>query len=428
MGQNEEGKLEKWREDYQDLPIPDQDLSDSVRKATHQVELRQRRQRKSLLSVAVVAIVCMIFVTTINVSPTFAQQIGKIPGMSHLVELVKFNKGHQLAIEHDYFEEINETVSQGDVSFTIDGVIRDQYGMAIFYTVELEEDDLFRTPTLNEAKIFKSDQSELQYTSYSFGGLNESSNGSYSGTAEIFTDEPIEETEFVFETEIRDEKFEVPFVAENQAEPVTYHLQESISINDDEMIIEEIAITPLRTEIIIDYATDNDWEYLNIEDLRLVNEHGETWASITNGISGSGTTDGKDIHYLQSHYFDEPESLTLEFSKFQAVPKGLDYLELDLENDEILHDPLDKFSDFTFRNGGIEIYLDTEDFHYYPLGRAYDSEGEEIDDHYSSSMSPENGRSRLYYSLNAESSDLPITVELNAYPHWIDDFNQVTIE
>ena len=76
----------------------------------------------------------------------------------------------------------------------------------------------------------------------------------------------------------------------------------------------------------------NTKEIFGFEDLRLVDEKGETWTSINNGITSSGARDDDvNIYYLQSNYFEEPKELYLQFNKLMAMDKDEAFLLIDTD-------------------------------------------------------------------------------------------------
>lgn len=77
-------------------------------------------------------------------------------------------------------------------------------------------------------------------------------------------------------------------------------------------------------------------QILEIGSLKLVDETGEEWGRIINGIVGSGSVRDTEFSiYMQSNYFREPKSLTVEIDEVRALPKGKDSFEIDLRTGTI---------------------------------------------------------------------------------------------
>lgn len=129
-----------------------------------------------------------------------------------------------------------------------------------------------------------------------------------------------------------EEDFQFTFEATNDAESKVYELEETVSMEGERFIAESVTIHPLRTGVKVREHPDNTKELLSIEGLELKGEGGEVWSSISNGVSASGGPENDAItFYLQSNYFDKPETLSLSFSKVMVVDPEQQYMELDLQ-------------------------------------------------------------------------------------------------
>ena len=160
-----------------------------------------------------------------------------------------------------------------------------------------------------------------------------------------------------------------------------YPLNETVLIEGQKIIIKQIEISPLKVAIHVSVDPANKKEIFGFEDLRLVDEKGETWTSINNGITKSGArNDEVNIYYLQSNYFDEPKELYLQFNKLMAMDKDEAFLLIDTDNKQILQQPDDKrFSDLSVNGRFIDLeLLGEEDFHHHPFSAIIDANGKEI--------------------------------------------------
>ncbi len=80
-------KLEQLKKDYNDIPIPDE-LDFVVKKALKQ-NMRRKKFNKSLVGVAAVT---TILIGSLNVSPTFANTIVKVPVLRNIVSVFTFTE------------------------------------------------------------------------------------------------------------------------------------------------------------------------------------------------------------------------------------------------------------------------------------------------------------------------------------------------
>nr|WP_283175740.1 DUF5643 domain-containing protein [Lysinibacillus sp. Bpr_S20] len=161
----------------------------------------------------------------------------------------------------------------------------------------------------------------------------------------IFQD-PINYDNANFELYIQfaDEKqteFTIPFSLKKPiAKTKTYVLNEKMSFQDQQITVKSVSISPLRTSITIALDPNNEMRILGFDDIRLLDEKGEEWTTINNGLTATGNLiDGEETIYMQSNYFREPKNLTLSIGKVKALPKGQDFIEVDFNQKKVLSQP-----------------------------------------------------------------------------------------
>ena len=146
MFEEEKQKLEKRKSLIDQVEIPLDKLQMSVKSGFEKAKQEKIRKRKitqrSLWSVSLVALLFIAFVTSVNVSPAFANKVSEIPGMERVVALIQNDKGLVAAVENNIYQPINASQTEHGITVTLDGVIADENGMVIFYTVESKEKDL----------------------------------------------------------------------------------------------------------------------------------------------------------------------------------------------------------------------------------------------------------------------------------------------
>ncbi|MFF2752984.1 DUF4179 domain-containing protein [Psychrobacillus sp. NPDC058041] len=335
---------QKLKEELEAIEIPKEALHHARTKAVHQHRLHKRRKRRLYSVASVAAILLLLFVTSIRVSPVFAQAMAKIPGFVSIVHMIAtYDKGISDIVENNYYEELGIIVKQGDYTLTLQGVVADYSGMTIFYKLE----------------------SPFDHSKWSITSLEVSQQGIPFGVVDSYMARPGEGNVIEDNVEIRsaddlsyenmtfefnlhlsdatetETKFSVPFTLTNPIEqPKVYELNQDVVVDGQTIDIKHLKISPLRAEIRLAADEQNTMQLLKFISVRLMDENGEDWAQPRN-ISGGihNLSDGEVSLFLQSNYFRQPKKLTLVLERIQAVPKGSDYIEVDFEQKKVLYVP-----------------------------------------------------------------------------------------
>lgn len=116
-----------------------------------------------------------------------------------------------------------------------------------------------------------------------------------------------------------------------------YVVNEELSFEGQHITVKSVSISPLRTGITIALDPKNTMRILGFEDIRILDERGEAWTTIQNGLTATGSLlDGEATFYLQSNYFREPKQLSLAIGKVVALPVGQDYIEVDFNKNKVI--------------------------------------------------------------------------------------------
>lgn len=75
------------------------------------------------------------------------------------------------------------------------------------------------------------------------------------------------------------------------------------------------------------------------DDLRLEDEKGETFGTITNGVTGSTLSENSQVLYFQSNYFRKPKQLYLRASSIRALDKAKREVKVDIDRKVLLTRP-----------------------------------------------------------------------------------------
>lgn len=276
-----------------------------------------------MASVAIVFLCCLSLLLSIRVSPTVASYVAKIPGLDAIVSAVVRDKGIKDIVEHKYYEEINKTQTKDGLSLTLQGVIADQSGFVLYY----DADASFEL-NLEEVQLFQGDDEIKCGCSFTMGGGNQAF---ISSSVEYSFSEPMAYTSrdftavFRFKDKNQGEiEMTIPFSLQNEiAEEKVFIANRTVEVEGQKFTITKIRRTPLKLALDIEVDKANTMQILALDDIAVVTESGERRESIRSSHSMNGDIrDGKYTLYLQSNYFDNPQSLTVLIGAVQAVPKG----------------------------------------------------------------------------------------------------------
>lgn len=434
MFKDEEEKLNQWKKSIEQTEIPLRKLDQSIefgfdRARKEKSNRRRRIQKQSFLSIAAAAVLFLALVTSIRVSPAFAHAIASIPGMEKLVELVSDNKGLTAAIHNDFFQPVGVTETKDGVSVTLDGIIGDSSAMVLFYTINSNK--VSNSDYIEGVRIKAQNGEKLPWGSIGIDHQGDNQlNGSYTSTVHWQEEHTIQD--MIFGLNIhkggRVESIEIPFTYEDLGvASKVFELNKTVEVENQKITVEKITINPVHTEINVTFDPDNSMKIFKFEDLRIVNENSETWTSIQNGVTASHISDNEIRFYLQSNYFDQPNHLTLQFSKIMVLDKDQAELVIDTERKEILKQPEDNRyelidiveSEDPGTNKNIVFkFRDEKEFNHFPFSEVKDANGTEFSG-FTSWQTTGGEYEDWGLELPDEPYKNPLTYKLTAHPNWI---------
>ncbi|RDW16564.1 hypothetical protein CWR48_16095 [Oceanobacillus arenosus] len=378
-----------------------------------------------------VAVILISLITSIRVSPVFASYLANVPGMEKVVELIRHDKGMVAAIQSDYYESLGVSKLQNGVEVVIDGVIADEQGVVLFYTINTEEKK--RSITLNQAEIRSEDGREIDIASSSYNPeLNEVEfANSFHGVLEYFFQAPLNTTEFALDLKVGGETFNIPFtLTKEQKENKTYNINETVTVEGQEITFLDVTINPLRVAVHVKMNPNNTKKFLSFDEMLLVDEHGESWSKIENGITASYISDNEWMLYLQSNYFKEPKELNLVLGKIQAIDKEESMVIVDAENEVIIRQPKRNLFKEVVREGDYLVFKYNEEFPYSFFSQSYDADGKALDSGSSfTTTSVEKGTNEFGYHIeHLLGQKSPISLKLDFFPEWITSNEKIKIK
>lgn len=397
---DEIGELKRIRQLEASFPISS-DLDEAIRTGLKRgLKSRKLSAFRKGAALAACLLLAVLF-TSIRVSPTFAEALKQIPGLNYLVELIAYDKGLQAAVGNDFIQQVGVSDFHEDIRFTVDGIIMDESSLIIFYTIEDQGDHegitLLSPQFLDEA----GQRLQAAISHGSPGDPDPDGDGQVHGQINVnFIEGAVIPEEIRLEVNLQErssrEGSDLPERdAENteQAEdganaqnaenaghagndsktvnagmpgrfssgfsplaftwsveiPIDkdafagmkkeYPIEQILEIEGQKITFESITVYPTRTLLHVAYDPENTKKIFAFDDLTIVNEQGEEWGRIVNGVSGSKLDENHEILYFQSNYFTVPQTLRLQGHRIRALDKEQAKVTLDLEKGQIIDGP-----------------------------------------------------------------------------------------
>ncbi|WP_042357084.1 DUF4179 domain-containing protein [Bacillus rubiinfantis] len=438
MFEKEEKELKNLYDNIQ-VPIEllDKAIFTGLEKAKAEEKQQQTRRRKWLVLSTTVAVILIGFFTSVRLSPAFAHYISAFPGMEKVIELIAADKGRMQAVENDYYQKVDVSQEKNGLKFTVDGVIADENGLVLFYTVSSKEKQTrFET---GDVQLSSLDGGNLDLSSTLTGGVTYTDKGenSHSDMYEFYFKTPLKakklELKAFAKGNSQKEEFTLRFELNKELQPKkAYVINKTVEIEGQKILFEKAEVYPLRVAIHLKMDPKNTKKLLNFDDIRLVDEHGETWNKISNGITANPISADETIIYLQSNYFREPQELYLVLNKIQAVDKGEAFVVVDTKTQQIQKQPKGNHLR-NLRIEGNELIFDlhTEKrFSAFPFSTIKDASGREIQsDHGFTREGDQKGITTFGVGIpQLEKQQNQLSLELSYYPIWIKGNEKVKIK
>ncbi|MCZ8537461.1 DUF4179 domain-containing protein [Paenisporosarcina quisquiliarum] len=431
MYEKEEEKLDELRQQLEHVNIPTEMVDGAILQGFERAKrekVRKKKRRIRYFGMIAAALLLITMATSIRVSPAFANAVSAIPGLEKIVAMIHYDKGLTSAFENDYFQKINASQTKGDLTLTVDGVILDESGINVFYTVK--SDETIKNVRVQNVELKNNEISQPSSSSFSVTHDDQSIK-EFSNKIDFHFQEPTKFSDLSFSLLMTIDQagtvneFTIPFtVPENVKPSHKFVLSKEVEIKKQKFTIEEVTIHPLRVDVRISLNPENSKKILNFTDLRLEDENGEIWGS-RGGISGSGVGELEQTIYLQSNYFEQPKKLYLRVNKLQAINQDEAIVVVDTEKNILLNSPRDgrlQLGDTNKKQANFFLtQAEEQDYSFDLTSKIQDTEGKIIHSP-SSSMRYDAGKMESYSSINFETTDYknPLQFELSAYPNYIE--------
>ncbi|MEK5038530.1 DUF4179 domain-containing protein [Sporosarcina sp. FSL K6-3457] len=431
MANLNEQDWQKLTEELEKIEIPKEALHAARTKAMQRHRLARKRKRRLYAVASVAAIVLLLFVTSVRVSPVFAQAVAKIPGFSSIVNMFAYDKGISDIVENDYHEELGIVVTQGGYTLTLQSVAADDSGMTIFYNIEFP----FKLSAVSIGSL------EVSQQGIPWGVASSYISSLVGGTAfradkvDIISADELSYDNMSFEFNLHlndaaETKFVVPFtLTKHIKQPKVYEVNQSVVVDGQTISIKQLKISPLRADILLTADEQNTMKLLKFRWVRLIDENGEDWGQIRDVEEGFGIWRDSEVSIrMHSNYFRQPKKLTLVMEGIEALPKGSDYIEVDFEQQKVLYVPSEL---------DIEVQVPSSNTMEvtYPMavesqlfGGIVNREGDDLSGSINSiNFSRENSYKKAIYTFNFDNEVNPLRFNINSYPLYLEGKAEINI-
>jgi hypothetical protein len=323
------------------------------------IGIKKKKVNKVRLAAnAAVISLLTVFTVSVRTSPAFAAYMAKVPGLEYLVRFINYDKGLQDAIENNFIQSINSSVTKEGIKFTIKDVIIDNSQAIIFYSMENQRDD----KNIQLAKLnLANEKGEMLVASTSWGGsrpYEAKGDNKIEDRIDVnFLEGTVLPDKLSIEVKLREEtynddieyrdsvldsswNYEIAIDKEKIKDmEKSYALNQAVEIEGQKIIFKGVKITPTRIAVEIEYDENNSKKIFGYDDITIMDEKVENWGTIMNGFSGSRKDENHEVLYFQSNYFTEPKSIYIKASSIRALDKDKLSAVVDLENNKLLRTP-----------------------------------------------------------------------------------------
>lgn len=324
--------------------LPQERIDAAIRSGLSRAAAERRAPVRRLWRSAAMftAALLLLFAVTVRMSPAFAEAVSQIPGLDRIVQLIAYDKGLVEAVKNDYYRPVGLSDFHDGITLTVDGVIRDEGRVVMFYTVS--DVDGATDAQLYNPRFRLNDGSEFEggYSwSYTDPG-DEGAKGRYSSQVDVmFASGASLPESFTFETELAvnglpiGPKWEVPIALEAEDmkdRSIVYPLNREIAVEGQRIRFRSVTVYPTRIGVEVEFDEENSKEIFSFVDLTLIGDEGERYTE----RSTSYVTANRRIHFFEGSSFSIPESLTISGSMLRAMDKERLELLVDTEEGAVL--------------------------------------------------------------------------------------------
>lgn len=321
-------------------------INEAVRSGMFIGRKRKRYRMMTRMISFTACLLVLVTIASIRFSPVVAAYVSDIPGLRSFVQLIGYDKGLQLALESDFMQPVGLSDEHDGIKLTVDGILADESRIVLLYTLN-NLDGRKRVINLVDVKLVNNKDISLSYGSFDF---NEDWD-SKQGTIDLNLHDGIEipdTLDLKLKVGKENEKIEdgpvwqivVPVDKEKfEGLKETYDINQTVTVEGQRIHFGTMTVYPTRIGLEVDYDPSNTKKLFYFDDIRIEDEQGGIFGTITNGLSGSTIDENRQVLYFQSNYFHRPKQLYLRASSIRALDKSKLEVLVDLDNMQLLSRP-----------------------------------------------------------------------------------------
>lgn len=432
--------LEQLGAAHRNISAPET-AEEAIRRGISRAKAERRRTRRAKawlrLSASAAAVFIMLFALSIRISPDFASAVSRLPGMEKIVELIAYDRGLVAAVDHDYYQPIGVSDTHDGLTLTIDGVIRDEGRIVLFYTITDEDGITGARLARPEFRLLDGSYLEggLSY-SYVYPEEKAMPAGTYSSQLDIWISGEELPDQFTLEAKLEtgnvmlSPTWEIPMQLRpfSKEDLRTYTLDQTVIIEGQSIHFRSVTVYPTRIAVDVEFDEANSKEIFSFLDLTLIGDHGEQLISIGSDRSGNQQT----IYFVGSS-FSLPDSLRITGSAARAVDKDQMELVLDTDRNKMIQAPDEKVQiGYVEKGNGMDEWLtvtlvlsgilEEDHMHYRLIASDFrDASGTtfQMRDLRQTSSGGNPGEQQITFYIPDQDYEQPLTFRIESYPGYI---------
>lgn len=450
----ENGEIYEIKDNINKIPVPP-DIDQYIINGIKRGKTRKKYDKIKRICETTAAALFILFIALSRFSPGFAAYCSKVPGLQYIIRLVNYDKGVKAIVQNDFIQHIGLSDEHEKLVFTVNDIIIDNTKAFVFYSIE--DKGSHRFIGLDEAS-FKDKSGNIipACINYSTMCVDISKEKKVDGEIELNYDETVKIPENIYmsiklqESENNDNRPAVKLPSEwkiiipvdikkFEGMQITYILNKKVTIENQNILFKKVTIIPTQIAVEIEYDKNNTKKILHFDDIKIEDEKGETYGSITNGVTGTLKNEYSEVLYFQSNYFTNPKDIYITGSSIRALDKDKLTAVLDIKNKKLLKSPDDKLqlSSISNYNGNINVtfslkkdkILDSKYYYFVFKHTIIDINGKEIKDTIGSSNGKDEGRTTIILSFPSSSKfKNPLYLTIEDYPTRINGYFKVKIK
>lgn len=402
-----------------EIPVSKDQVNKKIEQGKKQYQKQQKRRKRMKWSGGL-AVAALLFLALIRFNPSVADALSKIPVFAGFVELIKHDESLRTALEHEYVEKIDDTITKKDVKMTIQQISFDGAKMVISYRLTNPKKHL-----INQWVDTAIDQED--YTSESsMSPMVEKPSPvkRLDGVIQLYGAELKRDFTLDLTVEIdgKDEKFRFPIhLTKKLLEPKILAKQQMIELDGQEMELLQVSRYPLTTLVTVRAAASNTKNILAIEEMALYDGNQKV-ATLHEGLRSTGSLQDKagSTYYLQEDYFKSLKEPLLVLSSIQALEKGEEKLIVNLKKKQVIKKPNNTLVSYVLKEDELRII--PKDEQHPPQIQLYDANGKEVE----GTSYQENGVNII--PVNPKEYTQPLTGHFVMYPAYLKGEVQVPLK